>query len=163
MFRFIKKMLVRLLNSVGTVSNYTKCVSLNFQKCMIQSTLFNLNPNEYIQRLRHCPFAVNLDRYVRSCNTLTDPSNRMCVPSKIQVLNIHIFNMTTGINESKNLRKLISCKCESKFDGRKCNTSKKWNNNKCQCECKNLKNYHMYEKYYLWNFTTCNSENGKYY
>ena len=37
-----------------------------------QSTLSNLHPNEYIQELHYYPFAVKLNRYVGSCNTLND-------------------------------------------------------------------------------------------
>ena len=33
------------------------------------------------------------------------------VPSKIEDLNLSVFNMTTGINESETLTKHISCKC----------------------------------------------------
>ena len=33
----------------------------------------------------------------------------------------------------------IKSKCECKFDGRKCNSNQKWNNDKWQCECKYLK------------------------
>ena len=47
--------------------------------------------------------------------------------------------MTTGINDSRTLAKHILCKCECNFDGRKCNLNQKWDNNKCRCECKNLK------------------------
>ena len=39
--------------------------------------------------------------------------------------------MITGINELKILTKHISSKCKCKFDGRKCNSNQKWNNNKC--------------------------------
>ena len=41
------KMFIILLISVVNVSNHTKCVSLNNQKCMIQPTLINLHFNEY--------------------------------------------------------------------------------------------------------------------
>ena len=47
-----------------------------------------------------------------------------------QDLNIHVFHMITGINESKILTKHISCKCKCKFDKRKCNSNRKWNNDK---------------------------------
>ena len=40
----------------------------------------------------------------------------------------------------------------------KCN-SEWWNNDKCRCECKKR---HVHEKYYIWNPSTCNLENGKY-
>ena len=39
-----------------------------------------------------------------------------------QDLNLSIFNMITGINESKTLTKHISCECKCRFDGRKCNS-----------------------------------------
>ena len=46
-----------------------------------------------------------------------------------QDLNLSVF-MITGINELKTLTKHISCKCKCKFDGRKCNSNQKSNNNK---------------------------------
>ena len=39
-------------------------------KCIIQPTLINLHPNECSQEFHYYPFAVKLDRCVRSCNTL---------------------------------------------------------------------------------------------
>ena len=52
MFRFIKKIFVRLLtttNSVVNASSHTKCVSLSNQKCTNQSTIINLHPNETLK------------------------------------------------------------------------------------------------------------------
>ena len=46
---------------------------------MIQPTLINLHPNKRTQGLHYYPFAVNSDRCVRSCNTLNDLSNRVCI------------------------------------------------------------------------------------
>ena len=66
----------------------------------------------------------------------------MC-SNKTEDLNLRMFNMITGINESKILTKHISCKCKCKFDGRKCNSGQWWNNNKCWCECKK---HHVCEK-----------------
>ena len=62
---------------------------------------------------------------VRSCNTLNDLSNKVCVPSKTEDLNVHVFIMITGNNESKILTKNRSCKCKCKFDGKKCHSNKK--------------------------------------
>ena len=55
---------------------------LSNQKCMIQPTLFNLHRNEYSQDLQYYPFAVKLDRCVRSCNTLNNLSKKVFVPNK---------------------------------------------------------------------------------
>ena len=46
-------------------------------------------------------FAVNLDRFVGSCNVFSDLSNKICVPNKTKDLNLNVFNTRTGINELK--------------------------------------------------------------
>ena len=158
MFGLIKKIFVGSLTGLVNGSNHTKCVLLSNQKCMIQPTLINLHPNEYSQEFHYYPFAVNLDQYVRSCNTLNDLSNKVCIPNKTEDLNLSVFIMVTGINESKSLTKHISCKCKCKFDGAKCKSNQWWNNNKCRCECKK---HHICEKDYVWNPAAFDCENGK--
>ena len=98
MFGFIEKIFIGLLTTVLNPSNHTKSVSLSNQKCTTQPTRINLHPSEYTQGLRYYPFAVNLDICVGSCNTLNDLSNKVCVPSKTEDLNLNVFNMITGIN-----------------------------------------------------------------
>ena len=105
-----------------------------------------MHPKEYREELHYHPFAVNLDRCVGSCKTLDDLSNRVCIPNKMEDLNVRVFNTITGINESKLLTKQILCKCECKFDGRKCNSGQKWNNCKCRCECENSREINLCEK-----------------
>ena len=70
-----------------------------------------------------------------------------------------MFNMIIGINKSKAFSKHISCKCKGRFDGKKFNSDQWWNNDKCQCECKQR---YLYEKLYIWNPATCSYENGEY-
>ena len=64
--------------------------------------------------------------------------------------------MITGINGLKTLTKHLSYECKCKFNGRKCNSDQKWNNDKYWCECKK---HHLSEKDYIWNPATCNREN----
>ena len=47
-----------------------------------------------------------------------------------------MVNMITGINESKTLKRHISCECKCRFDGRSCNSDQWSKDDKCQCECK---------------------------
>ena len=89
-------MFIGLLISIVSASNHTKCMSLSNQK---SATLINLHPNEYSQELHRYPAAVNLNRYAGSFNTLDED------------LNLHVFSMIAGINESRTLTKHISCKC----------------------------------------------------
>ena len=148
MFGLIEKMFLGLLISIVNASNHTKYLSLSNQKYMIQSTLINLHPNEYNQVSHYYPFVDKLDRCVGSSNTLNDLSNKVCIPNKTEDLNLIVFNMFTGINESKTLKKHISCECKCKFDGTNCNSDQCWNNELLNKE--------------LLNPSTCSFKNGKY-
>ena len=108
MFGLIKKIFIGLLTGIVSASN--------------QSNVINLHFNEYSQEFYYYPLVVELNRYVGSCNTLNDLSNKAYVPIKTKDLNLRVFNMIIGINELKTLKKHISCKCKCKFDGRKCNS-----------------------------------------
>ena len=66
--------------------------------------------------------------------------------------------MNIGKNKSKTLAKDVSCECKCKFDGRECNSDRKWTNDKWRCECQK----HICEKDYIWNPPTCSCKNGKY-
>ena len=105
-------MFIGLLTRLVKESNHTKCVSFRNQKCMIQPTLINLHPNEYSHDLNYNPFVVKLNRFAGSCNTLNGLPDKVCVPNKIEDLDIYVFNMITGKNESKILTKDISCECK---------------------------------------------------
>ena len=59
--------------------------------------------------------------------------------------------MIAWINESQTLTRHILCECKCRFDGRKHNSDKWWNYNKCRCVCKKR---HVCEKDYIWNFST---------
>ena len=53
-------MFIVLLSSIFNASNHTKCVSLSNQKCMIQTTLINLHPNECRKKFHYYSFSVKL-------------------------------------------------------------------------------------------------------
>ena len=56
----------------------------------------------------------------------------------IRLLTSITLNMITGINESKELTRHISRKCEYKFDRRKYNSNQKWNDDKWMQKKKNM-------------------------
>ena len=71
--------------------------------------------------------------------------------------------MLTGINELKTLTKHVLCLYKCEFNGRKCGSDQKWNNNKCRCQCQNQKKkHHPCVKYYIWNPAICSCKTGKY-
>ena len=52
---------------------------------------------------------LNQANLLESYNSHDDLSNRVCVPNKTENLNIHVFNLITGKNESKISTKDILC------------------------------------------------------
>ena len=76
-------------------------------------------------------------------------------------VNLKTFNIINGINESKTLVEHISGECRYEFDGRKCNSRQKWNNNKCQCEREKPIRHRAYEEDYVWNPSACAYECDK--
>ena len=116
MFRLIKKRFIELLISIVNASNHAKCK----QSEMYESTYsYYLHPYKYGQEFHYYPFSVKLDKCVGNCNTLNYLFDKVCIPNKKEYLKLSVFNMITGINESKALTKHISCKCRCKFDGKK--------------------------------------------
>ena len=99
MFRLIKKMFMGLLINRVNASNHAKCVSLSNHKCEIQPIFINLHPNECSQEnFTAIRFTVKLNKWVGSCTTLNDLSDKVCVPNKTEDLNLNVFNMITGTN-----------------------------------------------------------------
>ena len=87
MFGLIKKIFIGLLTGIVSASNHRKYVSFSNNKNWIQPTLINLYPHEYSQEFHSYPFAVKLDWWVGSCNTLNNLSNKVCFPNKTGNLN----------------------------------------------------------------------------
>ena len=123
-------MFITLLNFNGSLA--TKFVSLNNETCMARPTLIDLNPVE----LNYYSFIISLDKCNGSCNAVDDFFARICIPSDTTDKNVKVFNMITRTNEVKTLLKHISCDCKCKFNRPACNSSQKWNSDKCQCVSK---------------------------
>ena len=105
MFKLITKIFMGLLISIINASHHTKCILMSNQEYIIQPNLINLYPNEDYYPFPYYPLAVKLDWCVGSCNTPNDLSNKVGVPNKTEDLNLSMFNMITGMNESKTLSK----------------------------------------------------------
>ena len=105
MFRLTKQVFIRFysfsesLTSIVNVSNHTKCIYLNNRTRITRPTLIELSPDEYNQLLCYYSFMDNLDKCNKSCNTLDNLSIAICVPNKLGIVNLSVFNMITGINE----------------------------------------------------------------
>ena len=99
---------------------------------------------------------VSLDKCAGSCKVL---SPKLCVPKEKKDINIKAFNMMTKKNEAKAKKKHIPCDCKCKSNSTTCNSDQKWNDETCNCECKN---YYRSKKNNSWNPGTDICENNRY-
>ena len=59
--------------------------------------------------------------------------------SKIEFFNFFCTEMLNDLSNKVCFLNKISCESKCKYDDRKFISNQKWNNDKCRCECKNLK------------------------
>ena len=92
MFGLIQQEFIAVLRFKGSSASivkapdHIKCVSLNNQKCWsTQTTLINVHPTKCIEGLCYCSFAVNLERCMRSYNTLNDLSTEYAFQTKQKI------------------------------------------------------------------------------
>ena len=75
-----------------------KYISLHSETCIARTMLIDLDSDEHDWGLCYYSFMGFVDTCNESCNTLDDPSNRICVPSKTEDVKPNVFKMMTRIN-----------------------------------------------------------------
>ena len=104
-FFIVRLIFSGLLARATKVSDRIKCLCLNNSPCLAKLTLTGLNSDEF----HYYPFMVRLYRCDGSCNTLDDLSSGICALNKTDDVHLNVNNMITRRNESKELKKYISC------------------------------------------------------
>ena len=106
MFGFTKTMFIGLL-SVNTIGNVyeslvsywkgsIKCLTLNNRPYQARPTILNINSNE----THFYPFTVSVNNYGGTYNTIDVAYTRVCVPNKVKNMNVKVFNLMPGVNET---------------------------------------------------------------
>ena len=67
---------------------------MNNQPSLIKPTHINLNPDE----LHYYPFIISLDKCDGQCNNVKVTFDWICVPIKIEDINLKVFSMIEWIN-----------------------------------------------------------------
>ena len=65
-----------------------KSVSVNNQECKVRSEIINVNSDEPV--IYH--FSIKTSKCSGSCNNISDPYPKMCVPDVVKNLNVKAFN-----------------------------------------------------------------------
>ena len=76
---------------------------------------------------------------------------KLCVPDVVKNLNIKVFNLVSGTNETRHTELHETCKCKCKFEHSVCNNKQRWNDDKCRCECEELIDKSVCDKGFIWN------------
>ena len=61
--------------------NPLECVSMNNQKCKVRPEIVNLNSNEPL----FYPFSIRTSKCSGSCDSINDPSAKLCVPDAVKI------------------------------------------------------------------------------
>ena len=73
-----------------------ECVSMNNQECKIRTEIINFNNNESI----FYRYNIKINRCKGSCNTISDPYAKICVPDQIKNTDVKVFTLMSRNNET---------------------------------------------------------------
>ena len=107
---------------------------MNNQGCKIRSEIIDTNNNERI----FYPYSIEVNKYSGSCNNINDPYAKLCAPDLVKNTNVKTFNLMSRINKTRHIMWHETFKCKCRLDTSVFNNQQRWNNDKCQYECKKL-------------------------
>ena len=109
-----------------------ECMSMINQKCMSRPKIVDVNADEPV----FYPYFIKVNKCLGSCNNINDPFAKLCVPDVVKNINVKVFNLMSRIKETRQMVWHETCKCVCRLTEAFCNVRQVWNENKCQCECK---------------------------
>ena len=149
MFGFIKKYFFTGLIFLSTLTsvNLLSYISMNNQECKLRPHIVNVNNEEPV----FFSFSIKTSKCSGCYNNINHPYAKMCVPYVVKNLNVKVFNLMSGTNETRHIEWHKTCKCKRRLDGSACNNKQRCNDDKCRCECKKLIDKGVWDKESIWN------------
>ena len=108
--------------------NPLKCISINNQESKIKTKIVNVNSKEPV----FFPFVIKGTKFSGSCHNI---NGKLCVPDVAKNLNVRAFNLMSRTNETRHIEWHEMRKCKYRPGPSVCNNKKRWNKDKCRCEC----------------------------
>ena len=81
-----------------------------------------------------------------------------CVSDVAKNLNVKVFTLESGTNETRRIEWHGTCKCKCRFGHSTCNNKQRWNDDKRMCECKELIDKGVCNKGFIWNLSNYDCE-----
>ena len=158
MFGFNRKMFVVAMTffSFDPINaNSLECVSMNNQECRTRTKIININNNEPV----FYPFSIKLNKCSGSCNNISDPYAKLCVPDLVKNINVKVFSLMSFSNQ---IECHETCNFKCRLDASACSNKQRWNEDKCRCECREeLSDKQRCDKGFVWNPNDFNCECDK--
>ena len=152
-FRFIKQTFISTMffSYYLPTANSLSCNQMNNRPCKARPEIINVSTNNPI----FYPFSIKTSKCSGNCNNINDPYAKICVPDVVKGLNVKVFNLMSRTIETKNIKWHEICKCKCGLDATICNNKQHWNNDRCQCGCKELIYRGVCDKNFIWNPSNC--------
>ena len=103
------------VNSMNAIP--LKCVSMNNQECKVRTEIIDIDSNEP----SFYPYSIEVNKCSGSCNNINDPYAKLCVPNIIKNINVKVFDLMSGNNETRHIEWHETCKCKCRLDVSVCN------------------------------------------
>ena len=104
------------------------------------------------------PYKIKVGKCIGSCNDVEDPYFKVCLPDVVKNISVKTLDLISRKNVFKNISFHPSCKCGCLLDEKVCNNKQKWNEEKCICECLEIKDCDFG---FSWNVVNCSCEMKK--
>ena len=85
--------------STLTNVNLLSCILINNQECKVRPEIVNVNRKEPV----FFPFSIKTSKCSGTCNNISDPYAKLCVPDVVKNLNIKVFNLLSRTNEMRHI------------------------------------------------------------
>ena len=159
MLEFIKKGFFTRLTFLSALTSMISlsCISVTNQECKVRSEIASVNGDDPV----FFPIGIKTRKCSGSCNNINNPCAKLCVLDVVKNLNIKVFNLVSGTNETRRIEWHETCKCTCRFNSSVCNNKQRWNDDKCRCECKELIDKGVCDKGSIWNPSNCECECDK--
>ena len=107
MFALIKTCFCTGLAFLSTLTskNMLSCISINNQECKVRPQIVNVNSKESV----FSPFSIKTSKCNGSCNNMNDPYAKICVPDVVKNLDVKVFNLMSGANETRHIEWYQTC------------------------------------------------------
>ena len=107
------------LSTLISVNSLSR-ISMNNQEYKVRLQIVNVNEDNPVFFI----FSIKTSNCSGSCNNINNPLAKLCVPDIVKNLNIKVFNIVSGTNETRRRESHETCKCECRFNSSVCNNDK---------------------------------------